>query len=49
MSQFLKPISVDFLELLMKRRHLKHFKKSANKFTKDKKMMKTECLALTLL
>jgi len=35
----------DFLELLLKRRHLKNLKKSANKFNEDKKfniIMKTK-------
>ena len=38
MSQCLKPFSVDFSEVLMKRRLLKHLKKSANKFMKNKEI-----------
>ena len=34
MSPCLQTFSVDFLELLLKRRHLKNLKKSANKFAK---------------
>ena len=45
MSHCLKTFSVDFQEFLMKRRHLKNLKKSANKFIKNKKfniMMKNK-------
>ena len=34
MSPCLQTFSVDFLELLLKRRYLKNLKKSANKFAK---------------
>ena len=44
--------SADFLELLLKRRHLKNLKKSANKFKENKKfniMMKTKESILALI
>ena len=43
--------SVDFLEFLLKRRHLKNLKKSASKFVKNKQfniMMKKKYLILKL-
>jgi len=37
MSHCSQTFNVDFLESLLKRRHLKNLKKSANKFIKNKK------------
>ena len=36
-SRCLQIFSVDFLEFLLKRRHLKNLKKSANKFVENRK------------
>jgi len=47
MFQCSKPFSVDFLEFLVKRRHLKHLKKSANKFIKNKKIMRNMFLNIS--
>ena len=50
MSKLLNLFSVDFLAFLMKRRHLKNFKKSANKSLKNVKinMIKKKQFILTL-
>ena len=39
-SLYSQRFSVDFLEFVLKRRHLKSLKKSANKFIKNKKFNK---------
>ena len=52
MFHSLQTLSVDILEFLLKRRHLKNLKKSAYKFKKNKKfntIMKNKWLILTLI
>ena len=52
MSHCLQTFSEDFLEFLLKRRHLKNMPKSANKFIKNKKfntIMQKKYLILTLI